>query len=60
MKKHEKTPTIVRSAPSRSTALMALPAPAPRRGVVASAARLIAALVLLPVRLPVLALVATG
>lgn len=60
MKKHEKSSTVARSAPSRSTALIALPASEPRRGLVATAVRLLATVVLLPVRLPILALVALG
>ncbi len=57
MKKHEKSSTATRRIPSRSTALMALPVPEPRRGLVATAVRLLVTVVLLPVRIPILALV---
>jgi len=58
MKKHHKTTTLTQDVAPRSHALIAIPRPAPRRGVIATAVRLLAAVLLLPVRLPVLALMA--
>ncbi|HEX5136060.1 MAG TPA: hypothetical protein VFY93_03750 [Planctomycetota bacterium] len=60
MNKHEKTTILTPSTPSRSTALIAVSQPPPRRGLIARTVGGIAWLVLLPVRLPVLALVAVA